>query len=195
MKSYREAPCWVIRDADDGPWDDERDVHFPDQEIAETEIDDIRADHEDDLTPEQYAEHVTAAVTTLPGSERQASYERALKIARQEAGQLASLHPVMLPATCYTVACDHEGCTAEPQGDGEFSHLHFDDQRYPFNPDDHDWRTASGRDYCDDHGGLHLCVECDGLLGEGAAHEGQTCAGCLVSPGPGDVPLSIGSGS
>lgn len=191
-----ESPCWVIRDGDGDPWDDDRDVHYSTFEDAESEIADIRDEESDEeWSPEDEA---SLLASTVPeGQERDRAYALALASRRKQDARVASLHPVELPEACYQVGCEGDSprCEETPESD-EYSSLHFSG-RYPFDPGAHDWHVVGGRDYCDGCYGDLVCGSCGEVMGDGADRDERLCAECVeaerAKPGPLDVPLLPGA--
>lgn len=196
MKVYEPGPCWVIRDDRGEPWSDEHDEHHASLADAETEISDIRAEHEDDGTPEEEAAALVDSATRIPpGHSREARYERALAWFRRDEARLAGLHAVVLPETCHQIRCDgkSEGCRKEPESD-EYGHWHWATGS-PFDPGGFDWIEVDGKHYCEPCSTNLLCIECSAVLGEGADLDERMCAECVADeqakPGPDDIPLPI----
>jgi len=178
--------CWAVRDPDGNPRDDEWDPHYDAREGAETAIGDLRDDDfDEDETPEQEAARIAEQYGEEAG-------RRALVVARRHAERLASLRPVELPGPCYKVECDGPGCGEEPEGEYG-GHLHFrpGDE---FDPPAFDFCEVGGQHFCDDCKLSMVCLECDGLSGEGARDRDGMCPGCWEQdqrkPGEGQLALA-----
>jgi hypothetical protein len=107
------GPCWVVRDADGSPWDDERDGHYDTAEAVSRVIAEIREiETEDD------------AVLTAPGG-------ICAEGVRRKTVMLAGLHAVQLDQHCTVVTCDGP-CWTDGGPDGDPKELGDTDEDYTF---------------------------------------------------------------
>ena len=140
--THGTEPCWVVRDADGKPYDDEWDTHHDTQQAALDAIRELHEDHEEDQAPEDFA----AGIAALRGPEAGAI---ALRLDQAEVARRKSLHPVVLDGLCYTITCDGDDtfCWGEPNGDD--GHLHFGPGG-EFDPSAWDFTEVDGKHYCGD---------------------------------------------
>lgn len=105
--------------------------------------------------------------------------------------RLASLHAVRGEHPCYQVTCD--GCGEAPEDGEGRTNLHFTD-KYPFDPDWHEWHVVNGLDLCDDCRLSMICGECGNLSGDGSKDRDGMCQQCWDvdqrRPGPGQMALA-----
>ena len=134
--------CWVVRDADGEPYDDEWDTHHASEKDAFDAIRELKEIHEEDQTPEEYA----AEVSEHRGAE---AGEIALRLDRTNVARRESLHPVVLDGLCYTITCDGDGPNCWEQPNGDEGTLHFGTGG-EFDPAAWDFTVIGDKHYCGD---------------------------------------------